>query len=213
MRAVATRPIALAAFIGLFAIALAGCRSVVSDHPIGERVTDTPKTLALQGHWHNPKGNGTAQVHRRGPGRYTAVSIGEDDGEFTIQRFPFTLTKDDGAFYVNLNKAARGDGSDDADDGFNFLRLIQPDPNTLLLIPPDVDYFKQAVEAGDIAGRIDKPSNDANGDGPITVHLEAAPDALSAFIKPERVVEQFRLDNILALHRVGQPEQARPQNK
>jgi hypothetical protein len=189
---------------------LPACKSVVSDHLIGERL-ESEQAQAYEGVWRT--NNAVVHIKNVGDGELIVAGLEWKDGAFKLNELRVVVTRHQDANFVQMiaDDDEEGNGADDTadadasedtepgDEPWLVLGLLSsPNEDTLVLNSPRFDRFKQAVQADQLEGQIE-------GDGN-TVWIRGDKAALDGFVQPDRLHELFQLDDPGVLIRVGDLE-------
>lgn len=210
----------------LFALPAFGCIDVVVlSQLLGKHVGSTPE-LDLTGAWqvetdirtNDTTGLGGSPVYIKhldnGTIHVALIRWDEDGAEFQIEQDVLVLTRSKGALYLHVPM----EDSTEDHPRYLFFRLIVEDERSLLLLPPDADYFKTAVSEGELAGRViehGEPNEEArplNLPRSVTVEIEAEREAVEALIAPDQVDEQFLREAATHLHRLEPVDTPAPED-
>lgn len=125
---------------------LAGCDAVTLPEPLGGTPVDA---AALQGAWlaETPEPQ-TLHVRQPEPGRLLLAWVDWRQERFVLDTGEALARRDGEQHYFSMRDP------DQPDSGFLFVRYRQPAADRLELWPPQVEAFRQAVEQGQLAGRV-----------------------------------------------------------
>jgi len=184
------------AFVLCLAVAVAGCDTITSVHPIGEpftgeQVNDIDAADFLNGVWVGPDDDMVVHLHYLGEGELHIGGGKWKDGVYEASELPAKLTSHEDALYLNLSNP------DDPEEGYTFMRLIPAGQNALILLMPQADYFAQAVDQQRIAGEV-KRSDQSTG-----VTLAGTKEQLDALIRQGEVGVQFMVGRPLLFRKVS----------
>ena len=171
-------------------VAVLGCSSVVSTHPLGEPVT-ADEAKKLEGVWLTSEGD-PCQLRHLDKNELRVCWVDWEEKQFKLVELPVFMTDDDGQQYLNV--FAKED--DEAEGRYIFFRLMNEEKNLMLLNLANADAFEKAVKEGTLAGTIKKKRHSTD------VTLTATKEEFDDFVHPDRVAEQFEIDPSLVLRRV-----------
>ena len=181
-------------WILVLALMLGACDAVHTLEPVGGPLP-ADSELDLTGLWRAQDGEvGRIVQLAGGELRLASVQWDEQQETFTLEQFEGLLTHDEGAYYLNV-RLPEDEGRDDEPAHYSFQRVLVGDGH-LVLLEPKVPHFEAAVEAGELAGRVERRERYR------IVHVEADREALTRFVRPEAVGEQFRVDRPVVLERL-----------
>ena len=191
----------------LTTLAGVGCDSASSVHPVG---TPPVGEVAAQvdGVWVVDGDEPRPPIHLRylGDGKLVAAGISWDDGaqEFKLDSFNGRLLEDDGVLFINFRPIdiKPKDQPAEEDQRYFFIRLVVREDGSMQVAAPRVTAFAAAVESGALDGSVVRKNNTTE------VVITSAPQALNAFIDPDKADQQFELDKATVLKRIARPEDA-----
>lgn len=203
----------------VWVLCLSGCSIVLTEQPVGEPVpAETARSLS--GVWLTPDGDPMFVHHTEG-NQLRVAEVQRKRNGFSLNELNVSVTTLGDAMFVNLGEKPsdsessdkdRGDNDRPSDEGregqsaadqppdYTFLRIVQPQDDTVILYGPEVKPFAQAVKQGDISGTVTK-----NGSS-TTVRLTGPTSELQRVLSDEHFGEYFNIDNPLTLRRIKRNE-------
>ncbi len=169
-------------------IAIAGCGGVSSTHPVG---SPAPNDFLkkLEGTW---RGNNVIYVKSLGHGKLELAGLELDDGHFALKTLKVIVGKIGDAYFVSFHDSGKGE-----DQPYTFLKLVVANERTVILFPPNIPAFEQAVTQKKLKGTV------VNNDGRTTVHIESERSAFDEFLASNKSGQLFSIDVPLVLHRIA----------
>ena len=175
----------------VLALMLGACDAVQTREPVGGPLP-ADSEVDLTGLWRVEEGDVVHIMQLEGGElRLAGVEWDQEQARFVMHEFDGLLTHDEGAYYLNLGLG--GEAREEA--RYSFFRLLVSDGH-MVMLGPRVGHFEAAVEAGELAGRVERREHSR------LVHVEADRDALTRFVRPGRVGEQFEVDQSMMLERL-----------
>lgn len=155
------------------AIGLSGCTEVYSTRPLGQ-----PIWYEMQGTWQVDDDVYEVQLLPDGSLPMAWIEWNADKSQFNLGKGELVVSIDEGATYLNVRKF-----SDDpaARELYLFYRMLDVggEPDVALIVAPDEDHFRGAVEKGVLSGEI----------APYKIYVDDS--RLTDFVDPLRFGEQF----------------------
>lgn len=182
-----------------------GCKSVESDHLIGEPLT-SDQAEKFEGVWQFE--DSVMHVKHVEGGRFVAAGLDWDDDGFEVEQMEIAVTNHAGARFLHVLseeeedelEPAEGD-SDEAGteaDGRPWViagMLTRMENGVIVLNITNFDEFVGAVEADTVQGEVDE-----GGD---TLHIQGDKQALDDLVDPEKLSELFHIDKPIVIIRLG----------
>lgn len=191
---------------------LPGCKSVVSDHLIGEPL-EAEQARAYEGVWR--AGDSTLHVKHLDGADLLVAGLEWEEGGFKLNQHHVVVTGHQDARFVLMVveeeegedkpvDAAGGDeaggdeaGGDAGDDKPWLLlgMLSASGDDALVLYDPNFERFKWALDEGKIQGDLSEDGN--------TLHIKGDKASLDALVNPETLLELFEVRNPGVMQRIG----------
>lgn len=184
---------------------LPGCKSVISDHLIGVPL-EAEQAQVYEGVW--KAGESVLHIKHLESGDLLVAGLEWDDDRFKLNQFHVVVTSHHGSRFVHKivdesdeldlgpagNTAGEGAG---ANELYLLMGMLSsPDDDSIVLHGPTFERFKQALDAGEITGRVDDDGNE--------LHIRGEKASLDALVDPERLHELFELLQPGVMTRVGE---------
>lgn len=193
------RPLAVASLL-LLLVLISGCKTVYSDHLIGEPIA-AEKAEKLEGIWRF--GDSAMHVKHTEGGAYVAAVLEWDDEEFEMSTMDLVITQHGDVHILHATEATEGggededsDASDDGDEPWVIAGLLTGvQEGAVVLSAPEFDRFVEAIEAGVIEGEVDEDDN--------SLHIRGDKAALDGLIESEDLHELFHMQEPLVITRMG----------
>lgn len=193
---------------------LPGCKTVVSDHLIGEPVA-AEEAQMYEGVWRFA--DSVMHVKHTEGANLVMAGLEWEDGEFEIQQMDMVVTGLGDARFLqivmdedddedeNENMDDGDDGDDDDDEADDEERpwmvlgiITSNEGHAVVISAPDFDRFAKALEDGVIEGELNDDGN--------TLHIHGEKAALDALITPDRLHELFELQEPIVITRISDLE-------
>ena len=178
----------------VFAIILVtGCTQVSASKPLG-----LPIWSRMHGVWYTDV-EGTILLHIKllpdGTLRVARSDWNSKTSQFDLERGKLVVSTNDDALYANIIFP-----SESGADKYDFFRLVQglvSPEGIVILFPPKIDVFKEAIETGVLKGEIIKRKGE-----PDDISI-SDPEGFAKFVKAEKFNEQFDVESPIVLKRVA----------
>ena len=189
-----------------------GCKSVESDHLIGEPLT-SDQAEKFEGVWQFE--DSVLHVKHVEGGRFVAAGLEWDDDGFEVEHMEVVVTHHAGARFLHV-LAEEDEDEHDADDGETHAEagdndeenteadsrpwiiagmLTRMESDVIVLNITDFDEFTGAVEADALQGEADEDGN--------TLHIQGDKQALDDLIDPEALRQLFHIDKPIVIIRLS----------
>jgi hypothetical protein len=175
----------------LLATLVLGCSSVTTLHPVGKPIEDE-HGKTVDGTWQFEDQVYHAKYIGEGKIRFAQVEWNGERFELSEHTALLMLHQDAGYLHVMHE-------DDDTPPRYAFFRCIG-DEDSILLLQPNYEAFRKAVDSGQLTGEVEKDDNQKE------VHLTATKEQFDAFIDKAKAGEQFDLDTVMSLRRIGKKD-------
>ncbi len=134
-------------FVSVIA-ALSGCDVVVIERPLGEApyVLDAEK---VDGAWYVVKGNEQpffVQVQKNG--QLILAGVEQDEAGFSLEQIEVHLMQIGEELYFS------GPSDEESIPGYYFAWVAKREDSEIILVPPNIDTFSDAVTTGELPGTV-----------------------------------------------------------
>ncbi|GAB4108109.1 MAG: hypothetical protein Kow00105_14190 [Phycisphaeraceae bacterium] len=185
----------------LSATLFSGCKSVVSDHLIGEPLA-AEDVQEFEGIW--LMGEKVLHVGHLKDNILIAGSMEWEEGEFEIEQHTLVLTTKDDAVFLQMvpekeDGEARDDNIETEDDHQPWVlvgRLASPvsiDDRLLVIYLPEFDQFEKCLNGGQITGELEDEGK--------TLHIQGDKASLDELVSGDNLKILFHIDHPLVLQR------------
>ncbi len=185
----------------LTATLLTGCKSVVSDHLIGEPLA-TEEVQAFEGIW--LMGETVLHVGHVEDNILAAGSLEWEGDEFKIEQHTLVLTtKDDAVFIQMVPEKEDGDEhneGEETEDGHHpwvivgrLASPISPDDRLAVIYLPEFERFEQLLDDGQITGELQDEGK--------TLHIKGDKASLDELVSGDHLKTLFHIEHPLVLQR------------
>lgn len=181
-----------------------GCKSVVSDHLIGEPL-GAEEAKAYEGVWRI--NDGVMHIKHVEGGDLIAAGVEWKDDHFEVNELHTTVTvlgdmriaqivsEEEEEGELDLGPAEPGEEAKKQRPWVLVGMVNASGDDSLVIYGPNFDRFEQALRSGELAGEVDEEGN--------TMHIQGDKAALDAFISGEPLTELFRVQNPQVMTRIG----------
>lgn len=178
---------------------LPGCKSVLSDHLIGEPL-DAEQAKAYEGVWR--AGDGVLHIkHLDGGADLLVAGLEWDEDTFKMNQHHVVVTgHNDARFAMMVVEDEEDDGAAPADAAgvkpWLLLGMVSASgDDALVLYGPNFERFKKALDEGKIQGELSEDGN--------TLHIKGDKASLDALVDPDTLLELFQMQNPSVIQRIG----------
>jgi len=180
----------------------AGCKSVVSDHLIGEPLA-TEKVQAFEGIW--LMGETVLHVGHVEDNILIAGSMEWEDDEFEIEQHTLVMTTKDDVVIVQMvpekEEEESLDGREEKSDGDHhpwvivgrLASPISPNDRMAVIYLPEFERFEQMLNDGQITGKLEDEGK--------TLHIQGDKALLDELVSGDNLKILFHIDHPLVLQR------------
>jgi hypothetical protein len=191
----------LGCLLVIAAFGLTGCKSVVSDHLVGQPIA-ADEAEELEGVWRF--GDSVLHVKHTEGGRFIAAGLDWDDDGFKVEQLYLVVTEHADVRFLHAvevegeeeDEDAESDEPEDGEDPRIICGMLTGnDDHAVVLTIPRFERFIEALEAGAIEGDVNEDGN--------TVHIRGDKATLDALIEAETLHEFFNVKKPIVIKRLG----------
>ena len=188
-----------AASLLLLLVLMPGCKTVYSDHLIGEPIA-AEDAKELEGIWRF--GDSAMHVKHIEGGEFVAAFLEWEEGEFEMGTMDLVITRLGDAHFLHATEATEDEDEDednqdpeDGDEPWIIAGLLTGlQEHAVVLSAPEFDHFVQAIEAGVLEGEVDEDDN--------SLHIRGDKAALDGLIEQGNLHELFHMQEPLVITRI-----------
>ncbi|MEZ6192824.1 MAG: hypothetical protein R3C45_16240 [Phycisphaerales bacterium] len=177
---------------------LPGCKSVVSDHLIGEPL-EAEQAQAYEGTWRLD--DSVQHIKHLDGADLLVAGLEWDEDTFKLNQHHVVVTIHHDTRFAMMAAEDEEDGGAapagaDGEKPWLLLGMVAASgDDALVLYAPDFDRFKRAFDEGKIQGELSEDGN--------TLHIKGDKASLDALVNPDTLHELFEMQNPGVMQRVG----------